>query len=53
MMKSIQIKKEFPAPIVDVFNLLAQHATYNIAFAPIQVERIKDSTDPEHLDGEL
>ena len=50
-MKSIQIKKEFPAPIADVFKLLSQHDTYNIAFAPIQVERIKDSTDPEHPDG--
>ena len=50
-MKSIQVKKEFNAPIEQIFNLLSKHATYNIAFAPIQVERVKDSTDPERPDG--
>ncbi|QQN38229.1 SRPBCC family protein [Acinetobacter sp. CS-2] len=50
-MNSIQVKKEFNAPIDQVFDLLSKHATYNVAFAPIQVERIKDSTDPERRDG--
>lgn len=50
-MKSIQVKKEFPAPIAQVFALLSQHDTYNIAFAPVQVERIQDSSDPECPDG--
>lgn len=50
-MPSIQIKKEFPASIDQVFALLSKHATYNIAFAPIQVERIKDAADPDHPDG--
>ena len=50
-MNSIQVKKEFNAPIDQVFDLLSKHATYNVAFAPIQVERIKDSTDPERPDG--
>jgi ribosome-associated toxin RatA of RatAB toxin-antitoxin module len=50
-MKSITVKKEFPAGISQVFELLSKHATYNIAFAPIQVERIKDSADPERPDG--
>ena len=50
-MNSIQIKKEFNAPIETVFELLSKHATYNIAFAPIQVVRVKDSTDPERPDG--
>ena len=50
-MNAIQIKKEFNAPIETVFELLSKHATYNIAFAPIQVVRVKDSTDPERPDG--
>ena len=50
-MNSIQVKKEFNAPIGQVFDLLSKHSTYNIAFAPIQVERIKDSADPERPDG--
>ncbi|OTG71300.1 MxaD family protein [Acinetobacter sp. ANC 4169] len=50
-MNSIQVKKEFNAPIDQVFDLLSKHATYNVAFAPIQVERIKDSSDPERPDG--
>ena len=50
-MNSIQVKKEFNAPIDQVFDLLSKHSTYNVAFAPIQVERIKDSADPERPDG--
>jgi uncharacterized protein YndB with AHSA1/START domain len=50
-MNSIQVKKEFNAPIDQVFDLLSKHATYNVAFAPIQVERVKDSSDPERPDG--
>ncbi|MDM1754918.1 SRPBCC family protein [Acinetobacter towneri] len=50
-MHAIQIKKEFNAPVAQVFELLSKHATYNIAFAPMQVVRIKDSTDPERSDG--
>lgn len=50
-MKSIQVKKEFNAPIEKVFELLSKHATYNVAFAPIQVVRVKDSADPECPDG--
>ena len=50
-MNAMQIKKEFNAPIETVFELLSKHATYNIAFAPIQVVRVKDSTDPERPDG--
>lgn len=50
-MNAIQIKKEFNAPVETVFELLSKHATYNIAFAPIQVVRVKDSTDPERPDG--
>lgn len=47
----IVIERNFPAPIEQVFALLAQHATYNQAFAPVQVERVKDSTDAQHPDG--
>ncbi len=50
-MSSIQVKKEFPAPIEQVFELLAKHDTYNIAFAPLQVERIRDAADPHRPDG--
>jgi len=50
-MNSIQVKKEFNAPIEQVFDLLSKHATYNVTFAPIQVERVKDSSDPERPDG--
>ena len=50
-MHAIQIKKEFNAPVTQVFELLSKHATYNIAFAPMQVVRIKDSADPERPDG--
>ncbi|ENV34171.1 SRPBCC family protein [Acinetobacter gerneri] len=50
-MNSIQVKKEFNAPVEQVFDLLSKHATYNIAFAPIQVVRVKDSADPERPDG--
>ncbi|NNG82003.1 SRPBCC family protein [Acinetobacter sp. ANC 5378] len=50
-MHSIQVKKEFNAPLEQVFDLLSKHSTYNVAFAPIQVERIKDSADPERPDG--
>jgi len=47
----IVIERNFPAPIEQVFELLSKHATYNQAFAPIQVERVKDSTDANHPDG--
>lgn len=50
-MNSIQIKREFAAPIAEVFELLSKHENYNLAFSPAQVERIKVSTDPEHPDG--
>ena len=50
-MNSIQVKQEFNAPVEQVFDLLSKHATYNVAFAPIQVVRVKDSTAPERPDG--
>ena len=50
-MNNIQIKKEFNAPVEQVFDLLSKHSTYNVAFAPVQVVRVKDSEDPERPDG--
>ena len=50
-MHAIQIKKEFNAPVALVFELMSKHATYNTAFAPLQVKRVKDSADPERPDG--
>ena len=51
MRNPITIQKEFNAPISDVFDLLSKHATYNKAFAPLQVVRVKDSADPQRPDG--
>jgi len=51
MRNVITVKKEFNAPIGDVFNLLSKHATYNTAFAPLQVIRVKDSADSKRPDG--
>ncbi len=48
---NIVIEKKFPAPVEQVFALLSKHATYNQAFAPIQVERIQDSADQSNPDG--
>ncbi|MDQ9020274.1 SRPBCC family protein [Acinetobacter sichuanensis] len=50
-MNSIKVKQEFNASIDQVFDLLSKHATYNIAFSPVQVVRVKDSADPERPDG--
>lgn len=50
-MNSILITKDFNAPIEQVFELLSKHDTYNVAFAPMQVERIKDSLDASRPDG--
>lgn len=47
----IVIKTTFNAPVAKVFDLLSKHATYNDAFAPIQVERIVDSSDVSRPDG--
>jgi uncharacterized protein YndB with AHSA1/START domain len=51
MRNVITVKKEFRAPIAEVFELLSKHATYNQAFAPLQVIRVKDSADPQRPDG--
>lgn len=50
-MNLIQVKKQFDAPLEQVFELLSKHATYNIAFAPVQVVRVKDAVDQQHPDG--
>ncbi len=50
-MDSILITKEFNAPIEQIFELLSKHDTYNIAFAPMQVERIKNALDANRPDG--
>lgn len=51
MNKKITIKQKFDRPVADVFELLSKHATYNQAFFPIQVVRVKDSADPQRPDG--
>ena len=50
-MNQIKIEQKFDAPIDEVFELLSKHETYNIAFAPIQVKRVKDAADPTRPDG--
>lgn len=50
-MNLIKVKQEFNAPVDRVFELLSKHSTYNVAFAPIQVVRVKDAADPERPDG--
>ncbi|BCU65140.1 hypothetical protein F941_01244 [Acinetobacter bouvetii DSM 14964 = CIP 107468] len=50
-MNAMQVKKEFNAPVEKVFELLSKHATYNVAFAPVQVVRVKDSADLQRPDG--
>ena len=50
-MNKIEVKQKFPAPVEQVFALLSKHATYNVAFAPVQVQRVKDAADPAHPDG--
>lgn len=50
-MNSITINQEFNSSIESIFELLSKHATYNQIFAPIQVVRIKDSSDPQRPDG--
>lgn len=47
----IVIRHIFPAPLEQVFALLSQHSTYNRAFAPIQVVRVKDAADLDRPDG--
>lgn len=50
-MDSIQVKKQFNVPIATIFELLAQHDTYNQIFAPAQIVKIKDSNDVLRPDG--
>ena len=51
MRNAITVTREFNAPVAEVFDLLSKHATFNTAFAPVQVVRVKDSTDPQRPDG--
>ncbi|WP_288384340.1 SRPBCC family protein [uncultured Acinetobacter sp.] len=50
-MNAITVKKEFNASIDQVFDVLSKHSAYNKLFAPIQVVRVKDSSDPARPDG--
>lgn len=50
-MNSIQVKKEFDASVNQVFQLFSKHSTYNVAFAPVKVVRVKDSDHSEFPDG--
>ncbi len=51
MFNQIVVETKFNAPVAQVFDLLSQHATYNIAFAPIQVDRVVDAPDAQRPDG--
>lgn len=51
IMGKITVKQYFKQSPETVFSLLSKHNTYNKAFWPMQVERIKDSANPDNPDG--
>lgn len=50
-MGKITVKQYFKQSPAAVFSKLSKHSIYNTAFWPMQVERIKDSANPENPDG--
>lgn len=50
-MGKITVKQYFKQSPEMVFSVLSKHNTYNTAFWPLQVERIKDSANPDNPDG--
>ena len=50
-MPSITVRKQFNAPVEQVFTLLSAHENYNVAFAPLKVKRTQISGDPQYPDG--
>jgi uncharacterized protein YndB with AHSA1/START domain len=50
-MGKITVKQYFRKSPAAVFAVLSKHSTYNTAFWPLQVERIKDSANPDNPDG--
>lgn len=50
-MPSISVKKQFSAPVTQVFNQFSRHDSYQLAFAPLQVECIQLSQDVQYPHG--
>lgn len=50
-MASIVIKQFFAQKPEQVFAVLSKHSSYNTAFWPLQVVRVRDSADPQNPDG--
>lgn len=50
-MAKITVQQKFKYAPQQVFEAFSRHSIYNEAFWPVQVERIKDSADPQNPDG--
>lgn len=50
-MAKITVQQKFKQSPAHVFEAFSKHSIYNDAFWPVQVERIKDSADPQNPDG--
>lgn len=50
-MAKISVQQKFKQSPEVVFAAFSKHSTYNTAFWPVQVERIKDAADPQNPDG--
>lgn len=51
MVAKIVVKQYFKQEPAYVFAALSKHSTYNTAFWPLRVERIKDAVDVNYPDG--
>lgn len=50
-MAKITVQQKFKQSPEQVFEAFSKHSIYNDAFWPVQVERIRDSADPQNPDG--
>ncbi|MEC7118420.1 MAG: SRPBCC family protein [Pseudomonadota bacterium] len=50
-MPEINVRQRFNQPPEQVFAALGTHQGLNQLFWPIQVQRVRDATDPQHPDG--
>ncbi|RYY78243.1 MAG: SRPBCC family protein [Moraxellaceae bacterium] len=50
-MAKITVQQKFKQSPKQVFEAFSKHSIYNDAFWPVQVERIRDSADPQNPDG--
>ena len=50
-MAKVEIKQFFKAPPAQVFRAVGTHAALGVMAKPMTVKRIRDSADPQHVDG--